>query len=255
MINFYRKIRQKLVAENKFSKYLLYAIGEIFLVIIGILIAVNINNRNIENQQLQEANKYLTNIVKEIDSNIQISKYGVSNDSALIDDHKRILTILKSTNVDSIEVLKKLIGSTATMWTMSFSFPTTDEFMKSNLISNLESDKIKTNFINFSYAIERIKVLNDNGIRQYQSEIEPFFISNVNYSNTAHKVYDGKYIQGGPRTNFEKLFNNLEFWNIVTFKLEQLIAQSEYAKRFIEFLEQHRNDIQLYLENNSPNGG
>ena len=46
MIKFFRKIRQNLLVENKFSKYLLYAIGEIVLVVIGILIALSINNWN-----------------------------------------------------------------------------------------------------------------------------------------------------------------------------------------------------------------
>ena len=52
MIKFFRKIRQKLLTENKFSKYLLYAIGEIVLVVIGILIALQINNWN----ELRKAN-------------------------------------------------------------------------------------------------------------------------------------------------------------------------------------------------------
>ena len=51
MIKFFRKIRQKLLTENKFSKYLLYAIGEIALVVIGILIALQINSWN-ENKRL-----------------------------------------------------------------------------------------------------------------------------------------------------------------------------------------------------------
>ena len=46
MIKFFRKIRQKLLSENKFSKYLFYALGEIVLVVIGILIALQINNWN-----------------------------------------------------------------------------------------------------------------------------------------------------------------------------------------------------------------
>ena len=46
MIKFFRRIRQQLLTENKFSKYLLYAIGEIVLVVIGILIALQINNWN-----------------------------------------------------------------------------------------------------------------------------------------------------------------------------------------------------------------
>lgn len=46
MIKFLRTIRQKLLIEGKTSKYLKYAIGEIILVFIGILIAMQINNWN-----------------------------------------------------------------------------------------------------------------------------------------------------------------------------------------------------------------
>lgn len=53
MIKFFRQIRQRLLAQSKFSKYLLYAIGEIVLVVIGILIALQINNWN-ESRKLQE---------------------------------------------------------------------------------------------------------------------------------------------------------------------------------------------------------
>ena len=48
MIKFFRKIRQNLLSENKFGEYLTYAIGEIILVVIGILIALSINNWNEE---------------------------------------------------------------------------------------------------------------------------------------------------------------------------------------------------------------
>ncbi|HMR44379.1 MAG TPA: DUF6090 family protein [Saprospiraceae bacterium] len=46
MIKFFRRIRQNLLSENKFARYLLYAFGEIVLVVIGILIALGINNMN-----------------------------------------------------------------------------------------------------------------------------------------------------------------------------------------------------------------
>lgn len=53
MIKFFRKIRQNLLKENKTSKYFKYAIGEIVLVVIGILIALQINNWN-ENRKAKE---------------------------------------------------------------------------------------------------------------------------------------------------------------------------------------------------------
>ena len=46
MINFFRKIRHKLLSEDKTGKYIKYAIGEIILVVLGILIALQINNWN-----------------------------------------------------------------------------------------------------------------------------------------------------------------------------------------------------------------
>ena len=46
MFRFFRKIRRNLLSENNFKKYLVYAIGEIILVVIGILIALQINNWN-----------------------------------------------------------------------------------------------------------------------------------------------------------------------------------------------------------------
>jgi len=53
MIKFFRKIRQNMLTENKFGKYLTYAIGEIILVVIGILIALSINNWN-ENRKTRD---------------------------------------------------------------------------------------------------------------------------------------------------------------------------------------------------------
>ena len=50
MIKFFRKIRCDLIEKNKTRKYLKYAIGEIVLVVIGILISLQINNWN-ENQK------------------------------------------------------------------------------------------------------------------------------------------------------------------------------------------------------------
>ncbi|GLU45473.1 hypothetical protein Musp01_30970 [Muricauda sp. NBRC 101325] len=53
MIKFFRNIRKTLLNEGKTSKYLKYAVGEIILVVIGILIALHINNWN-ENRKIQK---------------------------------------------------------------------------------------------------------------------------------------------------------------------------------------------------------
>lgn len=70
MIKFFRKIRQQLLSENKFKKYLLYAVGEIVLVVIGILIALQINNWNeLKKDRLKEF-QMLLSLQKDFRSNI-----------------------------------------------------------------------------------------------------------------------------------------------------------------------------------------
>jgi hypothetical protein len=102
MIKFFRKIRQQLVSENlpdrqagKFSKYLIYAIGEIVLVVIGILIALQINNWN-ENKKVESIKKtnYLNLLEDLITDSIHIERkmeelnYGIAVYSHYINTYK-----------------------------------------------------------------------------------------------------------------------------------------------------------------------
>ena len=65
MIKFYRKIRQNLLMENKTGKYFKYAIGEIVLVVIGILIALQINNWNENRKKETLKNEYKTALIND----------------------------------------------------------------------------------------------------------------------------------------------------------------------------------------------
>ncbi len=73
MLHFFRQIRQKLLTENRFSKYLLYAIGEIMLVVIGILIALQVNTW----KEQQKLRTYEVEILKEIRTGLEISRQEV----------------------------------------------------------------------------------------------------------------------------------------------------------------------------------
>ncbi len=76
MIKFFRKIRQNSLMENKTGKYLKYAIGEIVLVVIGILIALNINTWN-DNQKTE---KYEQEILLLINQNLKNDSIALSNE-------------------------------------------------------------------------------------------------------------------------------------------------------------------------------
>ena len=78
MIKFFRRIRQQLLTENKFSKYLLYAIGEIALVMIGILLALQVNNWNDERKEKRHEIDILKQMKTDLEEDIQIGwKYPI----------------------------------------------------------------------------------------------------------------------------------------------------------------------------------
>jgi len=80
MIKFFRQIRQNLIMENKTSKYFKYAIGEIFLVVIGILIALQINNWNEEQANKKIERNYMKNLLEDLQNDTKIySSYAKNN--------------------------------------------------------------------------------------------------------------------------------------------------------------------------------
>ena len=71
MIPFFRKIRKKMADDNKPMRYARYAIGEILLVVIGILIALQINNWNENKKQEQRAIIYFNKIINDIETDLK----------------------------------------------------------------------------------------------------------------------------------------------------------------------------------------
>ena len=70
MFRFFRRLRRKLVESGKIRNYLAYAVGEILLVVIGILIALQINNWNTRRQEQQELKGFISNISNNIRSDL-----------------------------------------------------------------------------------------------------------------------------------------------------------------------------------------
>ena len=92
MIRFFKNIRQKLASENKVIAYLRYAIGEILLVVIGILIALQVNNWNEQRKSKQELNQLKTSLI----SDLTKDTVSISNElKHLIADNAKISSYYK----------------------------------------------------------------------------------------------------------------------------------------------------------------
>ena len=232
MIKFFRKIRQNLIMENKTSKYFKYAIGEIILVVIGILIALQINNRNQKRLQKLTLSNYYESMHEELESSRDKLDNLILGIDSLVILNRKTLEILSSNNKDSIPTLQKTLGALGTAWGNNFNYPIVQEFMNEGYLAKVNNTKIKEELQAFSFQLNRFKAL-DKGIGdQYSLTIEPFINKHLNYSQIALDMYKDSLVTGGPETDFEWLFNNLEAWNIITLKLELLITQKVSVKEF-----------------------
>ena len=105
MIKFFRKIRQRLLTENKFNKYILYAIGEIALVMIGILLALQVNNRNIKTIEHDQISDYALSLIQDLEHDIDMVKVIINQSEEIA---KRIEKLGKYVERKRIEEISNI---------------------------------------------------------------------------------------------------------------------------------------------------
>ena len=160
MIKFFRKIRQKLLSENKFSKYLIYAIGEIVLVVIGILIALSINNWNIKNQERKTDRINLLALQREFIENKKILNELMELNTSNIEGATKMIESFKSGVSDSLsentianityQTLGREINFTPNTGVLT-------EIISSGDLKLIQNQELKHKFAAFGSWIERIK--------------------------------------------------------------------------------------------------
>ncbi|GAA4973160.1 hypothetical protein GCM10023315_24490 [Algibacter aquimarinus] len=161
MIKFFRKIRQNLLMENKTGKYFKYAIGEIILVVIGILIALQINNWN-ENRKIEQSGKeYIKEIYKDLKIEISNIDEILNSLSDQYNGTEYVLNVFESKN----KVVKDTILFTKNHWAPSRLFiierdlNTFDKLKSSGQSSLLKNDSL-SNLLDKFYKNFDIRISN-----------------------------------------------------------------------------------------------
>tara|TARA_R110002074_G_scaffold257269_3_gene429735 strand:- start:4907 stop:5674 length:768 start_codon:yes stop_codon:yes gene_type:complete len=145
MIKFFRKIRQQLLAENKFSRYLIYAIGEIILVVIGILLALSINNWNENFKQNHIENDYLIALKEEFKHNSLVLEKVMKLNNLNIEN---ALKLSHQMGPDKPEITEKEFSTLAvnmTNWEVQYrpNRAVIEEIISSGKLSIFSNDKLK----------------------------------------------------------------------------------------------------------------
>lgn len=180
MIKFFRSIRQRLLSENKLTRYLIYAAGEIILVVIGILIALQINNWNEESRNSKKEIYILEELQKEfINDSLKLDRFIFLTGMKMRDgiDVKR--TILKKKKLSRDTLIFKTFFNGRVVLFESYT-PTYDELVSTGKLDLIKNDELK-------------KLIND-----YKRDIETqrtFFFFEAQRRKEAYNKHVFKYFE------------------------------------------------------------
>jgi len=150
MIKFFRNIRQSLLSENKFNKYLLYAIGEIILVVIGILIALQINNWNEFNKDRITEREYLESLEGELKRNLEVAENQINHNTLQLRNGQFILkNIIGDTILQNSKPLALATLQVYYLYPINFTHDVWDELIATGNIGLVQNKNLKEKIAKF----------------------------------------------------------------------------------------------------------
>ncbi|MBW2938089.1 hypothetical protein KXJ69_08220 [Aureisphaera sp. CAU 1614] len=222
MIKFFRKLRQKLLAENKFSKYLLYAVGEIVLVVVGILIALAVNNRN--NQRLDDlrVERFINKFKLQLEDNLEAVNVYIETNEQFYSDSRRLIAIIGDTQeIDNEAKIDSLIFLNSYDYHLNLDMNVILESRENGDIALISNDSLSKSIYYlitfYNKIIEDERITNSN----LNNHFVPYLSKHYNLKNLVHTVTEGEELNKSKiyQGDNYKLLVDQEFENLITLRL------------------------------------
>ncbi|MGB3144590.1 MAG: DUF6090 family protein [Maribacter sp.] len=244
MIKYFRKIRQNLINEGKTTKYFKYAIGEIILVVIGILIALQINNWNERRINQNKEQVILKALKTDFKANLNLLKRENLKSEEAYNASLALKTLIKP-NVS--EFSGKQID---TLISVMFEYQTFDpiqgaivEVLSSGQLNIIQSKQIKNDISRWSSIMNDLKVDSDI-INDYAfNHLIPYLSKNASISNMliGQENASTQTLKTLPPSNFEAnygfVMTSHEFENMVNWhsiNVKYLITEQALVQSYLE---------------------
>lgn len=232
MIKTFRKFRQRLLTENKFSKYLIYAIGEIVLVIIGILCALQINTWNEIRVNRNKLKMHLQEVLIDLKKDSTRIFYEIKLTNKRKDNSKLFLAI-EDYNLVPIDTLERHIETY--YYPLPFRTSNFEKIEKSGIVNYERYDRLINN-LKFHYNV-LIPEYN-KAIKSQNNAVD----KEDNYWRYEQNIYEFKYLN-----NSENELTSYQDKSVSKSNLVKLI-QSPTARNILKIdFRRHQNHL-LRLE-------
>lgn len=224
MIKFFRKIRQNLLSEGKTGKYFKYAFGEIILVVIGILIALSINNWNENRKNKLTELEYYCELLADFELDRQNIAVLYEESEHKIEISKKLLLELNNKNKDKSYLLNNYLQGLRTNAFVPSKVTMTD-IVSSGKLNLITNDSLKNDLLRYYGELD--KLLYQLELNQSKS-LERFFL----YDD--HLQFGGQYFEYVEESLGKEILKTLPIndWH--------LDSESKYYKEF-------QNDLVFFV--------
>ena len=179
MIKFFRKIRQNLLMENKTGKYFKYAIGEIVLVVIGILIAFSLNNWNDNRKNQKKEKLFIDGLINDLNKQKLLLDAQISYEENKVDEVNRCFQIIEEYSIknsaDSIFDLMNRLNPRKTFVVID---PTFEELKSTGSLSLISNQDLRKDIISFYQNLELQSQVITNNNFNIDNLYKPFTSNN-----------------------------------------------------------------------------
>lgn len=230
MIKFFRKIRQNLLSEGKTTKYLKYAIGEIILVVIGILIALSINNWNENRKERAQEQELLLQLQSEFQSNLEQLDKKTDMRNMMSSAALKLLRNIDHPETRNVDSITKQIGLTAINPTFD---PIINEINSSGRIQLLQNVDLKERLARWTSEVIQVTEEEQAWVFIRGNEYLPMlsqkgFMRNVLNRYWKDNVLATFHLDEGTKTEIE--LGNSKKENVISAILDDPLFESAIAQ-------------------------
>jgi len=216
----FRNVRQKLAAENKVMAYLRYAIGEIFLVVIGILIALQVNNWNEHRKQKQQETTYLQDLSIDLKKQIQLQDSYIDFENIIIQDCKDIVAHYEQNNgFKKMESIFPKINDLSIRMSFTNANTTLLEMINSGDINIIDNESLKKELMEFNRFINGFA---SNTVKNNTNLVDQIVVRNVMKNSNFATYSFSKRMRGKIPENFSLNFITVKDNNLKTIAIQNL---------------------------------
>lgn len=238
MLKFFRRIRRKLLDEASLRKYFFYAIGEIALVVIGILIALQINNWNESRKEEKLEIKLLHGLKSDLIGSINDMSQVLEIDSFVISNGKLLIQILENDTSTYQESMDELFGYIE-LWVPFEPRMMAYENLRSIGYSIISDDTLRSDII---YLFDNVYASQKTGaatlVSAYPKQLEVIF----KHLKTGQNIFQKK------PNDFEKIKKSEEYLNYLTYMVAGRKSMMNNSKHTLEQMIKVMNQIDQKLD-------